>query len=89
MTEEMRSLAVRDCAEALKDQALREFLARSTSVDNFVRNWLGEHYPNKFRTPRTEIEQAVRACLGDTGWSPYKRSERPAVRSLEFESPLK
>jgi hypothetical protein len=86
--EEMRSRAVADCGEALKVQALKEFLGRATSTDLFVKNWMAENHA-RVRTPRPEIEEAVRLYLGDDGWSPYRRSDRPAVRSVEFGSPIK
>jgi hypothetical protein len=88
MDDELRSLAVKEIGEAVKEHAIRDFLGRSTSLDSFLRNHLGENYP-RTSTPRTEVEQAVRAYLGDTGWTPYKRSNRPAVQSLEFGSPIK
>ena len=86
--DEMRSRAVAECGEALKIHAVREFLGRSTSTDLFIKNWMGENHP-RVRTPRPEIEEAVRLYLGDDGWSPYRRADRPAVRSVEFGSPLK
>lgn len=88
MDNELTSLAVVACGEALKEHAVKEFLARSTSTDTFVRNWLGEHYPRN-KTPRIEVEQAVRNYLGDIKWSPSSRRDRPAVRSVEFGTPIK
>lgn len=86
MTHEMRSLAVRECGEALREHALAELLSKSTATKNFIRMWLSANHPAEYRTPLPEIEQAVRAYLGDAEWEPYKR---PAVRSLEFGSPIK
>ena len=88
MDDELRSLDVKMAAEAAKEYALQDFLGRSTSLDSFLRNWIGEHYP-RTSTPRTEFEQAVRAYLGDLTWTPRERGARPAVRSLESLTPIK
>lgn len=88
MEHEPTSMDVVDCGEAVKIHALSEFLSRSTSMDTFLRSWLGERFP-RCKTTRIEMETAVRAYLGDLEWSPPERSRRPAVRSLESASPIK
>jgi len=90
MEDEITSRDIAQMGDAVKVRALDEFLGRSTSMDVFIKQWLGE---NGIRTtiPRTEIEQAIRAYLGDTFWEPHHRraSSRPAVRSLELSGTVK
>jgi hypothetical protein len=82
MGDELTSFDVKACGDALREHALKEFLARSTSTDAFIRNWLGAYRP-RTGTPRTEMEQAVRYYLGDDRWSPTKRV-RSTVQPVGF-----
>jgi hypothetical protein len=90
VSDDIGSKTIAQLGEAVRVHALNEFMSRSTSMEVFIKQWLGE---NGLRpdVPRTEIEQAVRAYLGDTFWEPHHRraSSRPAARSLEFRGGLK
>lgn len=79
MMDDPTSLDVRQCAEDLREYALRDFLRKNTTMEQYIRTYMGENFGRSTVT-KIAFEEAVRLYLGDTQWQPRNR------RPVEFSA---